>query len=420
MPNIVYEWQGRALTNFFTYMAWQLITDPTSEQYRFRAAVGQNFDVEGFAVAEGRYVIACTAPEDGGLFGTIGDRIDWTLADGTVLKTIVGDTKDPGDAEWIPLGHLDEVGSRFVCVVEFVVDQRTWYDRAHGGQAATMHANPGNPGCHPEWAGQIKSFSNRGNYWGGPVSGEDGTPGVAGRTSPITYISPEGADMLAVHFEAQDPLLFYRSNSIWRPRESVSLPSGDTPTVVPTGAWSRAAEALAWCRANRELWPYLQPFTDGDGVYRGPGLNRGNGCDCSGFIGKMLYNFAPATYRAVFNTRTRMPDTWELWYWFAKVWDSATAPNPDTAPVSLLQPGDLALFASGWGPGEGFPETYGPLTKRHVFIYMADGLFWDVVKDNGPDSTEWGIEQTPQAVWDVRGWVSATRWCIARPDYGAQ
>ena len=44
----------------YTYMGWQAITSPSSNQYRLREAAGMNFDEEGFGRIDGRYVIACT------------------------------------------------------------------------------------------------------------------------------------------------------------------------------------------------------------------------------------------------------------------------------------------------------------------------------------------------------------------------
>ena len=44
----------------YTYMGWSLITAPDSLQYKLRADAGENYDAEGFAIIEGRYVIACT------------------------------------------------------------------------------------------------------------------------------------------------------------------------------------------------------------------------------------------------------------------------------------------------------------------------------------------------------------------------
>ena len=143
--------------NVYTYMAWQLITDPTSKQYELREDAGMNFDDEGFGVIQGCYVIACTTH-----YGVVGDYIDWVLADGSTLRTIIGDIKSSGDSNWTEYGH---VYGNSLNVIEFVVDYDTWYP---------SHVNPGNPSCHPEWAGLIQSYENVGNYWTGvlPVGNE--------------------------------------------------------------------------------------------------------------------------------------------------------------------------------------------------------------------------------------------------------
>lgn len=140
------------LTNSYTYMGWQLITDPTSQQYKLREDAGMNFDSEGFGIIYNRYVIACTE-----YYGNVGDYIDWTLANGSILHTIIGDVKSSSDPNYNQYGHI--IGNS-LNVVEFVVDQTTWYTNP-------MHDNPGTANCHPEWAGLIQQFDNNGNYWMG-------------------------------------------------------------------------------------------------------------------------------------------------------------------------------------------------------------------------------------------------------------
>ena len=140
------------LSNSYTYMGWQLITDPTSQQYKLREDAGMNFDSEGFGIIYNRYVIACTE-----YYGNVGDYIDWTLANGSILHTIIGDVKSSSDPNYNQYGHI--IGNS-LNVVEFVVDQTTWYTNP-------MHDNPGTANCHPEWAGLIQQFDNNGNYWMG-------------------------------------------------------------------------------------------------------------------------------------------------------------------------------------------------------------------------------------------------------------
>lgn len=144
-----------------TYMGWQSVTSPSSTQFRLREQAGQNFDEEGFARIDGRYVVACTTT-----FGDVGDLVDFVQDDGLVLECVIGDIKsrsDEGCNEW---GHLDGT-----CIVEFVVDQETWY--------GTGHANPGTAGCHPEWGRDIVRAVNRGSWFGGDNPAGTGLAGCS-------------------------------------------------------------------------------------------------------------------------------------------------------------------------------------------------------------------------------------------------
>lgn len=146
-----------------SYMGWQLITAPSSAQYQFRAQAGQRFDEEGFGVVEGRYVVACTTT-----YGDVGDYVDFVMEDGTALECVIGDIKsqgDPGCNEW---GHLDGA-----CIVEFVVDERSWYS---GGAGA--HANPGTEACHPEWSRHIVKAVNLGSWFDGAPADGSGSEGA--------------------------------------------------------------------------------------------------------------------------------------------------------------------------------------------------------------------------------------------------
>lgn len=133
-----------------TYMGWQCITAKSSNQYKLIEAAGMNFDEEGFAKIGDRYVVAVTTT-----FGKIGDYIDVYQEDGTVIKCVIGDHKSQGDAGCTKWGHNN--GN---CIVEFVVDKRTWYKNGGGN-----HANPGTASCHPEWHQNIDKIVNKGNYF---------------------------------------------------------------------------------------------------------------------------------------------------------------------------------------------------------------------------------------------------------------
>lgn len=141
------------LGDVYTYMGWQLITAPSSNQYRLREQAGQNFDEEGFGRINGRYVIACTTT-----YGKVGDYIDFVKEDGLVLHCVIGEIKsrkDKGCNEW---GHKDGRN-----VIEFVVDKDSWYPSGH--------VNPGTSTCHPEWHSCTVKAVNVGSYFTDASSG---------------------------------------------------------------------------------------------------------------------------------------------------------------------------------------------------------------------------------------------------------
>lgn len=137
----------------YTYMGWQNITSTNSSQYEFRKehypewhSVWGNpdaFNSMGFAVVDGRYVVATTHVSDGGLF-EVGDKFTAVLDNGITIPCIVGDIKSASDPNWTPYGHKHSDG---LSLLEFIVDRATWYD--------TGHANPGTDGCMPEWNSPI-------------------------------------------------------------------------------------------------------------------------------------------------------------------------------------------------------------------------------------------------------------------------
>ena len=133
-----------------SFMGWQCITSPTSNQYKLREDSGEHYDSDGFGKIGDRYVIACTTT-----YGEIGDYVDFVLENGEVIHGVMGDAKNQNDAGCNKYGHQD--GN---CIVEFVVDKAKWYDNAHPGDPAI--------GYHEEWRGQaITKAVNCGNYWNG-------------------------------------------------------------------------------------------------------------------------------------------------------------------------------------------------------------------------------------------------------------
>ena len=134
------------LGHIYTYMGWQTITAPDSQQYKLREKAGMTFDDEGYGIIDGRYVVATTTT-----FGEVGDKIDIYLEDGTILPAIIGDIKNQSDAGATKWGHQD--GSN---MIEFVVDKDSWYP---------SHSNPGTDGNHKEWSQYLEKVVNNGNYF---------------------------------------------------------------------------------------------------------------------------------------------------------------------------------------------------------------------------------------------------------------
>lgn len=152
------------LGRYFSYMGWQMITAPSSQQYKLREKAGQKFDSEGFGIIDGRYVIACTTT-----FGNVGDLVDFYQTDGTVLHTIIGDIKNQNDAGCNQWGH-----NNGQVVVEFVVDKNTWYGKK---------ANVGTATNHPELGGKyITKAVNLGSWFGGASGGSNLSTSGFGQT----------------------------------------------------------------------------------------------------------------------------------------------------------------------------------------------------------------------------------------------
>ncbi|MGF6990408.1 hypothetical protein M2150_001669 [Lachnospiraceae bacterium PM6-15] len=128
----------------YSYMGWQTITSPSSKQYQLRQEAGMNFDANGFGVIKGRYVVACTTT-----YGQVGDYIDWTLENGTVIKAVIGDIKNQNDAGCNEWGHKNGA-----CVIEFVVDKASWYGTSK---------YPTN--FHPEWNSRVVNAHKVGSFW---------------------------------------------------------------------------------------------------------------------------------------------------------------------------------------------------------------------------------------------------------------
>lgn len=102
------------------------------------------FDAEGFGKISGRYVISCMPS-----FGRVGDLIDFTLSNETVLKTVVGSNMTPSDSRWGLAGGKN--------AISFMVAGRTWKEG---------HPVPGTAAFHPEWNAAVQSAHNYGSILG--------------------------------------------------------------------------------------------------------------------------------------------------------------------------------------------------------------------------------------------------------------
>lgn len=131
------------------YMAWQLISDPTTEQFQLRMEA-ESYDEHDFGKIDNRYAVAVKP-----YYGKIGDYLDVIQEDGTIIPCIVAEYKGNEnvdiDGEMAIYYHKDKD------VVEFIVNQNAWY-----GADPERHVLD----YHPEWNQNILVIYNVGNYWG--------------------------------------------------------------------------------------------------------------------------------------------------------------------------------------------------------------------------------------------------------------
>lgn len=260
------EYNGMA--NFYTYEAWQMITDPTSNAYQLKADAGQNFNEDGYGIIGSRYVIACTE-----YYGAIGDYIDWTLASGEILSTVIGDFKsslDPNNNGW---GH---VSGNNLNVIEFIVDYDTWYP-AHSID------------WPDEWDGQLQGFEWVGNFWRDGIDTSSainnlctitGIRYVNGGDRGVTYFGSIQADgyiyfnddvMWRCSYNGTNLQRFYFDKNIWVRTNDIrnikikGLSNSGGTSLPPGGQGVEAAVNWAINIANDDSHGYDQPTRD-DGV----------------------------------------------------------------------------------------------------------------------------------------------------------
>lgn len=256
------EYDGR--TNFYTYEAWQMITDPSSNAYQLKDDAGQNFNADGYGIIGERYVIACCE-----YYGAIGDYIDWTLANGDILPTVIGDFKssrDPNNNGW---GH---VSGDYLNVIEFIVDYDTWYP-------------PHSIDWPDEWRGNLQGFEWVGNYWSDGVDMAannvctvTGQRYVNGRIRKVTYIGNIQSDgyvyfnddvMWRCEANGSNLQRFYFNKTMWIRTDEITninvrnLSTSGGTDLPPGGQGVEAAVLWAIEIANDNTHGYDQPTRDG-------------------------------------------------------------------------------------------------------------------------------------------------------------
>lgn len=132
------------------YMAWQLISDPSTPQYQLRMEA-ESYDENDFGKIGDRYAVAVKP-----YYGKIGDYIDVIQEDGSIIYCIIAEYK--GDEN----RNVDKIFATYYHthkdVVEFIVNQCAWYGST---PERTVYD------YHPEWNQNIDVIYNVGNYWGG-------------------------------------------------------------------------------------------------------------------------------------------------------------------------------------------------------------------------------------------------------------
>ena len=153
------------------YMKWDCVTAKGTPQYRLKSAA-EHYNSKGMGMVNGRFTIAIKP-----YYGAVGDYLDITFADGTIMKAIVVDEKgeenEPGKGNYsniyassnrrqLARGVTDKVhtdGS----VLEFVVDGEGKTTGWRGFAGYNGHKTVGK--LYPQFAQNIKYISKMGNFW---------------------------------------------------------------------------------------------------------------------------------------------------------------------------------------------------------------------------------------------------------------
>lgn len=259
------------LGSVHTYMGWQCITSTTSNQYKLREQAGMNFDEEGFGRINGRYVIACTTT-----FGAVGDYVDFYQEDGSVIQCIIGDIKNQNDAGCNEWGHLNGT-----CIIEFVVNKDTWYSAGNGGQAASMHVNPGQQGFHMEWNQNLIKAVNGGSYFDNPNFGGESISGngteIGGSSSGTMKWPTDGTTITSWFGPRNDPMGSGGTEN--HGAIDIAVPTGtnvyaaESGTVTMAGNYGTAGNMVAIDHGNGYVTKYMHnselKVSAGDKVEKG-------------------------------------------------------------------------------------------------------------------------------------------------------
>lgn len=153
------------------YMKWDCVTARGTKQWKLKCSA-EHYNSKGMGMVNDRFAIAIKP-----YYGAVGDYLDITFEDGTIMKAIVVDEKggenEPGKGNYssihassnrkqLALGVTNKVhtdGS----VLEFVVDGegKTTGWNGFAGYNGSKTVNK----LYPQFAQNIKYISKMGNYW---------------------------------------------------------------------------------------------------------------------------------------------------------------------------------------------------------------------------------------------------------------
>lgn len=149
---------------------WNL-TEGTTQRKMYEEWKSKGSENEdGLAKYDGRYVIAT-----GTKYGKPGDKIDFIYKDGSKLQCIIGDQKNPNDANGSEWGHLYPDGPN-INFIEFIM-------------CSKPSDNPGTSGFHPELKKDIVGWSTQatGSTSGDTEAQDDREAAGTNRTSSSGY-----------------------------------------------------------------------------------------------------------------------------------------------------------------------------------------------------------------------------------------